>query len=62
MKQIKTHRDYQLARAVIEKFLAKGFDNLTPEDDEKLEVLSREVHEYEKIHYPMPVKMDNLKR
>jgi HTH-type transcriptional regulator/antitoxin HigA len=58
MKQIKTRRDYHLAMAEIEKYLAKGFDNLTPEEDSELDKLSKKVNQYEKIHFPMPVKHD----
>ena len=56
--KIKTQADYYLTMAKIETYLAKGFDNLTDEEDEKLEKLSKEVSHYEKIHFPMPVKHD----
>ena len=58
MKAIKTRRDYHLAMAEIETYLAKGFDNLTEDEDDRLEKISKRVSEYEKIHFPMPVKHD----
>ncbi len=58
MKPIKTRREYHLIMAEIETYLAKGFDNLTPEEDDDLEKLSKKVSEYEIIHFPMPVKHD----
>ena len=56
MKQIETSSDYHLAMAEIEVYLAKGFDNLTPAEDNELENLSKMVSQYEKIHFPMPVE------
>ena len=58
MKPIKTRRDYHLAMAEIETYLAKGFDNLTEVEDDILEKISKRVSEYEKVHFPMPVKHD----
>ncbi len=58
MKLIKTRKDYHLAMAEIEAYLAKGFDNLTVEEEDILENISKRVSEYEKIHFPMPVKHD----
>lgn len=58
MKPIKTRRDYHLAMAEIETYLAKGFDHLTEEEDDHLEKISKSVSAYEKIHFPMPVKHD----
>jgi HTH-type transcriptional regulator / antitoxin HigA len=58
MKQIKTRRDYHLAMAVIESYLAKGVDHLTPQEDDEFARLSKKVNEYEKVHFPMPVKHD----
>ncbi len=58
MKQIKTRREYHLAMAEIETYLAKGFDNLTAQEDDELEILSKKVNQYENIHFPMPVKHD----
>jgi antitoxin component HigA of HigAB toxin-antitoxin module len=55
MNPIETRRYYHLAMAEIEVYLAKGFDNLTSEEDELLEVLCKRVSEYEKLHFPMPV-------
>jgi hypothetical protein len=50
--------DYYLAMAEIEKFLAKEFDNLSGEEENELEKLSKAVNKYEQIHFPMPVKHD----
>jgi HTH-type transcriptional regulator/antitoxin HigA len=58
MKPIKTRSEYHLAMAEIETYLAKGFDNLTPEEDDELEKLSKKVSKYEVVHFPMPVKHD----
>ena len=58
MKQIKTTKDYYLAMAEIETYLTKGFDNLTPKEEDELEKISKKVSEYEKIHFPMPVQHD----
>jgi len=59
MKQIETRLEYHLIMAKIETYLAKGFDNLTAEEDVKLEQLSKMVSRYENIHFPMPVKHVN---
>ena len=58
MDHIKTRSEYHKVMAELEIFLAKGFDNLTSEEDDILESLSKLVSEYEKIHFPMPVKHD----
>ena len=58
MTRIKSRRDYHLAMAEIETYLAKGFDNLSAEEDNALGLLSKKVSEYEQIHFPMPVKHD----
>lgn len=44
--------------ADIESFLAKGFDNLSSEEDATLKRLSESVAAYEQIHFPMPVVHD----
>ena len=59
MKQIETRVESHLIMAKIETYLAKGFDNLTAEEDEKLEQLSKMVSRYKNIHFPMPVKHVN---
>jgi len=58
MKHIKTRNEYHLAMAEIETYLAKGVDNLTQEEDDELEKLSKKVSIYESVHFPMPVKHD----
>ena len=58
MEKITTKKEYYLAMSEIENYLAKGFENLTPEEDEQLHLLSQEVSRYEKIYFPMPVKHD----
>ncbi len=58
MKQVKTAREYHLAMAEIETYLAKGFDNLSGEEDALLKQLSDGVAKYENIHFPMPVVHD----
>jgi len=60
MKQIVTSEDYNKAMAEIEVYLVKGFDNLTPEEEDALEVISKSVSEYEQIHFPMPVEESGL--
>ena len=55
MEAIKTKKEYQMAMDEIEIYLANGFDNLTEAEDGILEIISKRVSEYEKIHYPMPV-------
>ncbi len=49
-----TERGYHIAMTEIEQFLAKGFDNLSPDEDRELERLSKVVFEYESIHFPLP--------
>jgi len=56
--KIKSRRDYHLIMADIETYLAKGFDNLSAEEEKALDILSKKVSEYEKVHFPMPVKHD----
>ena len=58
IKNIKTRRDYHLAMAEIENHLSKGFDKLTPVEEEHLDKLSKMVSKYEKIYFPMPVRHD----
>ena len=44
--------------AEVEKYLEKGFGNLSTGEEEKLSELSGMVHVYEAVHFPMPVKHD----
>jgi len=57
MEQINTQEEYNLALAESETYLAKGFDNLTPEEDDQLSHLSEKVRMYESIHFPMPLNI-----
>lgn len=58
MKKIASKREYYIAMSEIEAYLAKGFEKLTKEEDEKLAQLSKEVNKYEREYFPMPVKHD----
>ena len=59
MEKIKTENEYQVAIAGIEVFLKKGFVNLTLEETNELERISKAVAAYEKEYYPVP-KPDTL--
>ena len=54
MNSIVTRRDYHLTRFRIEKYLEKGFENLSMEEMNDLKALSREMSRYEQKHFPMP--------
>ncbi|MBC7555177.1 MAG: hypothetical protein H7257_14505 [Taibaiella sp.] len=56
MSAIKTRRDYHLTRFKIERFLEKGFENLTLEEEEQLHNLSKEMTRYEMVHFPVQLK------
>jgi HTH-type transcriptional regulator/antitoxin HigA len=56
IEKITSQADYRLALAVIEPFLKKGFDALTPEEDDELARISMLIEQYEAVHYPMPFK------
>ena len=51
---IKNETEYRAALTTIEPFLKKGFEQLTPEEDEELARISMLIEEYESIHYPLP--------
>lgn len=53
--KIETNSQYHRALTEIETFIEKGFDNLTKSQTTQLEILSRQVEEYETLKYPMPV-------
>ncbi|MES2702732.1 MAG: hypothetical protein V4649_08845 [Bacteroidota bacterium] len=61
MREINTAEDYELALAKVEVYLAKGFEYLTPEEDEELSVISKAVQKYERVEFPMPVREDQVK-
>ena len=56
MGTIITRRDYHLTRFKIDKFLEKGFDNLSVAEEDELRSLSKEMSKYEQVHYPVPAK------
>ncbi len=56
MGAIVTRRDYHLTRFKIERFLEKGFDNLTGAEEQELRELSKEMSRYEQVHYPSPFR------
>ena len=56
MDTIKTRRDYHLTRFKIDKFMEKGFSNLSPTEELELKNLSKEMSKYERIHFPMPIR------
>lgn len=42
--------------SIIEKLMAKGEDNLTPEEDALLNLLVRLVHDFEQEEHPLPTR------
>lgn len=57
-KTIKNKQEYFLAMAAMEPLLAKGFDQLSSEEEKKLDQLTDAVEEWESREYPMPVNPD----
>jgi HTH-type transcriptional regulator/antitoxin HigA len=55
-KKINNKQQYYAAMAEIESYLQKGFSNLTPEEDDHLEALSKAVEVWELKEYPMPMQ------
>ncbi len=53
MGTIVTRRDYHLTRFKIERFLEKGFDNLSAAEEAELHALSKEMSKYEQVHFPV---------
>lgn len=51
---IKSEDENNRMLAIIEDLMAKGEDNLTPEEDALLELLVDLVHDFEEKHYPLP--------
>ena len=51
---IKSEDENNRILAIIEGLLAKGEQNLTPEEDALLELLVDLVHDFEEQHYPLP--------
>jgi antitoxin component HigA of HigAB toxin-antitoxin module len=54
MKVITDKREYYLVMSEIESYLQKGFDALSPEDEERLHDLSTAAEAWEFSAYPMP--------
>ncbi|MEY4925891.1 MAG: hypothetical protein RI894_327 [Bacteroidota bacterium] len=52
--------EHDAALAFIEPLLQKGFANLTTEEDAELYRVSMLIHDYEKVHYPMPLKPQTI--
>ena len=53
-KVIKTEEENERALAFVESLLEKGEENLTPEEDALLELLSDLIHDFEEKAYPIP--------
>ena len=51
---IKSEDENERMLAVIEDLMAKGEENLTPEEDALLELAVDLVHTYEEKHFPLP--------
>lgn len=56
--KIENKQAYYVAMAEIESYLQKGIDNLTVEEDDRLDELSTAVEAWEMKAYPMPIKPD----
>lgn len=53
-KTLSNETEYHAALAEIEPLLQKGFDNLSIEEEDKLEYISKLIEDYEKVYYPLP--------
>jgi HTH-type transcriptional regulator/antitoxin HigA len=51
---IKSDDENNRMLVIVEDLMAKGEDNLTPEEDALLELLVDLVHDFEEKHYPLP--------
>ena len=56
MTHISNKKAYYEAMAEIETLLAKGLDNLTEVEEERLDELSDAVEAWETVEYPMPLQ------
>jgi HTH-type transcriptional regulator / antitoxin HigA len=56
METIINNSEYFSALALIEKFIEKGFDKLSPQETEELAQLSKNIEVYEMKKYPMPLQ------
>ena len=55
---ITSNSEYHLALASIEKFIERGFSQLTKAETAELKKLSLEVEDYEQKKYPMPLQFN----
>ena len=53
-KVIKTEEENERALAIVESLMKKGEENMTPEEDALLELLTDLVHDFETRAYPIP--------
>lgn len=53
--KIETNSQYHKALAEIETFIEKGFSKLTKSETTQLEILSKNVEDFERHKYPMPI-------
>lgn len=51
---IKPEEENERALAIVESLLKKGEKNLTPEEDELLDLLTDLIHDFEEKAYPIP--------
>ena len=51
---ISNEAEYRSALAIIEPLLQKGFDKLTPEEEDELVRVTKRIEVYESTHYPLP--------
>jgi len=51
---IKTEEENERALAIVESLMEKGEANMTPEEDELLELLADLIHNFEEKAYPIP--------
>ncbi|MEY4925886.1 MAG: hypothetical protein RI894_322 [Bacteroidota bacterium] len=58
--KINTELEYDAALAALEPFLKKGISNLDADDLVALDTVSMLIHDYEKVHYPMPIKPQTI--
>src|SRR5205085_9975853 len=53
-KVIKTEEENERALAIVESLMEKGEENMTPEEDALLELLTGLIHDFEEKAYPIP--------
>ena len=57
---ISKETEYRSALNAIEPLLTKGFEHLTPDEDEELARITKLIEDYEAIHYYMPFQPKTL--